>query len=1231
MKVEIRLLGGFEILRDGEPGPPPASRSARSLLGYLVVTRDRLHTRDRLAGVFWPDEPESAGRRKLTQAIWQIGRPFGGPEAIGVITPGDQVGFVRLPDVGVDVDEFEWALARAAESDTPAGERALLEEASAMYRGDLLDGFYDEWIDAEREHLRRRRADALDRIVDLALRASDYDGALATAQLRLEHDPLEEAAHRRVMQILALLGRHDEALRHYERCRKILSDDLGVEPSVRTERLRREIVADRDSAPLRLPGLGIGTAAPLVGRDAEMAAVARRLDAVPAGRGGVVLIEGEPGSGKTRMLEELVRSARWRGIDVLAANAGTAGLRPYAVLSEALTSGLTPIRFRQLANSLDPVWRATVAPMVPELSSGPGVSPPLPEADERQRTREAFVRSFVALPSLNPVALLIDDAHLADRESLAVLARLCERAPALPLLIVLAYRHADARDRREAWELVQAVESQAATDLLGLQPLSPAQTEHLVGALLSGRRVPPEVSDHIHRSTGGIPLLVVEMSRAIDERTGSSHLPGSVREHLVARVHEAGDVAEIVLRCLALEPAGLLAAEAAEAAAHPDALGALELSVAAGLAIERSDRYHVAHELLGRTLLEHTHPDDFSDLHCRIADAIERYRPGEAGLLAAHLESAGLPARAARYQQAAAGEAVAAHALDDAADLLAAALANLTGAGEGPEARFEVAAALEPLLDTLGDRDRQDAAIDVLEETAGPERRADTLRRRARWLLHEDRIADAERCALDGLDTARKTGDSRSELALLTTLATLASLSGRAADGVAWLEETLRNPKAGVADVADAHRALGKNLVDLQRFDEAEHHLHAALARYGELNDTRGQCDTLGALGALRLERGETDAARSVLERAVSAAATIGYRRGEAAYRTNLAIVHTMQQHIGAALEEFTRAREIYEVLGSRRGLAMALNNEAWLRVATLGDACGARELAEHALALCRMVGDQRGIAQALATIAAVEDAQGDRTSLETLREGIRLAEAAQDRWISAQLQLQEAEVLTMRSAFADAAIAAERAEREAASAALPDLESAARIWQVLIATRSGNTGTAKALIDQVRPSASWHLHLYWLAVAEVERAASNWREADSAIECAHTELQRMLQDVPQPLREQALAVVPIYSSIRGQFHDRQPRIAQALVPSAETPRGKAPSPEQWIWVDWESWLPSDDMLGPIQARRNRLARFLDACDRHGARPTIPYMAAALETSAATVRRDLKILRTSTR
>lgn len=143
-RLEIRLLGGFQLGRDGRPLEQLPLRAARSLFAYLVLNRERSHTRDLLAGTFWPDFDESRARRRLSQALWQtqttLGTADGQRYLIG--TP-DTIRFNPEADFWLDVDEFLAALEEAADADRTT-EIRVLTRAVELYRGDLLAGFYDD-------------------------------------------------------------------------------------------------------------------------------------------------------------------------------------------------------------------------------------------------------------------------------------------------------------------------------------------------------------------------------------------------------------------------------------------------------------------------------------------------------------------------------------------------------------------------------------------------------------------------------------------------------------------------------------------------------------------------------------------------------------------------------------------------------------------------------------------------------------------------------------------------------------------------------------------------------------------------------------------------------------------------------------------------------------------------------------------------------------------------------
>jgi DNA-binding SARP family transcriptional activator len=286
--LQISLLGGFELRRDDVTVAAPPLRAARSLLAFLVLHRDRAHTRDLLAGKFWPDLPESRARRRLSHALWQIQSAVGDADERFLLTDTDTVRVDPEAEFWLDVDELEWTLEQA-DADAPLDrgkEAELLTGAIALYRGDLLTGFYDDWLIPDHDRLRERFLTAIDRLTDLAMARSDYETALRHARRLVQEDPFREEAHRRVMRIAALLGRHNDAIRQFEHCRAVLAEELGSEPSSETEVLYEKIIADRSAGHRAMvvspesPLFEGDERTPFVGRERERVTVLEHLDGV---------------------------------------------------------------------------------------------------------------------------------------------------------------------------------------------------------------------------------------------------------------------------------------------------------------------------------------------------------------------------------------------------------------------------------------------------------------------------------------------------------------------------------------------------------------------------------------------------------------------------------------------------------------------------------------------------------------------------------------------------------------------------------------------------------------------------------------------------------------------------------------------------------------------------------------------------------------------------------------
>jgi DNA-binding SARP family transcriptional activator len=229
--------------------------TARALLAYLLVFRNRIHTRDVLAGVFWEDFPQKRARNCLNTTIWRLRRSL---EPRGILpgtylisTPAGELGFNEKSDHWLDVDIFEKRVLSIL--GTPA-ERirredvAALEETTRLYLGDLLEGYYGDWALQERERLRCRYLDCLYFLMCFFTRSRETPKALEYGQKILSVDPLREDVHRHLMQLFGNQGQRSLAVRQYRLCCELLDRDLGIPPMPETQAMYRRLTADEPSS-----------------------------------------------------------------------------------------------------------------------------------------------------------------------------------------------------------------------------------------------------------------------------------------------------------------------------------------------------------------------------------------------------------------------------------------------------------------------------------------------------------------------------------------------------------------------------------------------------------------------------------------------------------------------------------------------------------------------------------------------------------------------------------------------------------------------------------------------------------------------------------------------------------------------------------------------------------------------------------------------------------------------
>ncbi len=503
--IELRTLGPVAVEVDGEPAPRELTwRKNLALLVYLARSPRRRRSREHLAGLLWGEKGEEAARHSLNEALRTL-RSHGG-EAL-IASDGRQV-VCSEAGVVLDVDRLERAL-----------EEESWEAAAAEVGGPFLDGFgvpdaspFEDWLSAERRAWRDRSVRALVGCVEERLAAGGVAAAREAADRIRALDPLSAAGARALMTVKALEGERAGALEVFERWRIAVAEALGVEPDPETQRLADRIRRERSWAPVA-GGEGEPAArpGPLVGRERELAAVAGALrEARDGGAAAVVSVEGDPGTGKSRLLEEATRRARLAGAVTPTVRAvATDREEPHGTLLALCRDALLeapglvaapPGALAAMAARL-PAWRERFADEIgdadPDGLDG-ALSGLLGAALEEQ-----------------PVVIAVDDAEHLDPATVGALEAALRDHADRPLALLLARGPSPAGGPSD--RLVGRVGRDVGGTAVRLAPLGREALRELAAALLTDYR--PAALDRLARrlaaDSGGYPALAVRVVEAV--------------------------------------------------------------------------------------------------------------------------------------------------------------------------------------------------------------------------------------------------------------------------------------------------------------------------------------------------------------------------------------------------------------------------------------------------------------------------------------------------------------------------------------------------------------------------------------------------------------------------------------------------------------------------------------------------------------------------------------------
>lgn len=657
--VWIRVLGPFAAELDGTPlalGGP----LQRSVLALLVTARGRVVSVDRMIDELWRGEAPARAVASLQAYVSNLrkllepDRPPRTPASLLVSAPPGYA--LHVPAEAVDAWHFE-GLVRSARGATPREAQRLLDEALALWHGPAFAEVADEpWARDEAARLEELRLAAAELRVAVSLRAGEAAAVVADAAALTREHPLREEGWRLHALALWESGRQADALATLRQAREVLVEELGLDPGPALAELEDRILHQRMDPPAPLP------TAPndlFVGRQEELAALNGLATTVRAYGSRVALVTGEAGQGKSALLTAFSARLAAEGWLVVTGRCAEAAGAPAAwPWVEALTS---------LADVSPPAQRADVAPLLAEATATTSGD----AADGRFRLHRAVWAWLAAAARERPLAVVLDDLHWADAETLALLTG--ADLGAEPVLFVAAYRSDEAGPLTDALATL-ARRAPLRLALTGLPPddvarLAELPADHPAVAALAER-------------TGGNPFYVKESARLLrgeGELVALSDVPEGVRDVLRRRLARLPDATVAVLRLAAVVGRDSDVEILVQTADRPEGetLDAIEAAVIAGLLTEPAPgRVRFAHALVRDTLLADLSGVRRTRMHARVAAALEG--TGDVTALAHHYARAASP-KAVEYCVRAAELAERRYAHDVAAGLYRDAVANFRG------------------------------------------------------------------------------------------------------------------------------------------------------------------------------------------------------------------------------------------------------------------------------------------------------------------------------------------------------------------------------------------------------------------------------------------------------------------------------------------------------------------------------------------------------------------------
>ena len=1041
--LTMQLFGAPEIVVQGRP-LALKNQKARALLFYLGIT-GQPHTRNHLATLLWSEYPAANAGRSLRSALFQLRQAFRAAVPDQIIAADGDLLCLQPANYICDVSRFRSLAAGESESD--------LIQAVDLYRDPLLEGFtlpdtpiFDDWLRLEDEKLRQTYFNTLKYLAEVTAVRQEWYQSLSYLQRLVQTDPLAENAQQQLIGLYLKTGATSQALRQYQQFENELQEKMGLAPGPETRalfqeglRLQQGVFPAKGSSK---PDLRAQPALPFVGRDTLLDRLLAISQEARAGHGRTVLLQGDGGIGKTRLLHEFLDRLALSSVEGLAAETSS-----WLVLQGACSPFDDLISYGPF---LEAFQDSPLGDLTDQLLASKSDAPAA-----RDQFTYRILQTLRRLSQNTPVVLAIDDLQWANSSTLNLFGLLATRLHHLPLLLMATAQRPEAIPALQ--RLITVERRRGQLQLLNLPPLTETAVIHLLQNLSISPPSVPSLAQWLQERADGNPFILDEIiaqlrADAILALVGDQWRldPGRwLRWRAAYTLPETThDLVSWRLRNLTVEAQALLEVLAIAGQPLPFALLADFPGIQAGPLLSIMD------DLLARGLLTESDGETYALSHYLLRDAVlQRLSHVRRRLI--HRQLAQTLVKCPNIHANFPLWEIARHAV----------------AGE------DVELARRYGLQTISKLPRDyTGAVTVdflrhLYDLLAPSASSDEMLRLTRVIADVyqslGHLPEAAHWQQQYLDLARKTGNiaaqvaaylEKGELALISNDYVAATEAARA--GLAACTALTENDPAFNRLSGRGHRLLGHALaMEGSDLSTAERHLQTAGDRlrfhvvHQQIDNPRDLCASLFELGNVAAQRGELLRALEFYEEAAQVAEAGQAHYFHALARNNLAYHSLLLGWLKVAqrvLAQGQRLAEDHELLGALLHLS-STQGEIHLYLAEWD---AARESFQRGLALAQELGNLERQAGYRAGLALVSRGQRDLNGAVLLLEEALLLINGRGYWhLRTRLLIWLAETLMLAERYGEAQphLAAARETSQTHNRALLQLQ-AERLWATLLA-----------------------------------------------------------------------------------------------------------------------------------------------------------------------------------